>query len=521
MFTYSFSQAYNSIHNITRKTQAAMQNGAVNPQLSYDFAYSYPAPGSAHPHGPPAIGPITITNDADGNQTNTLDTGTSDQSEYLYDEENRLSCANKGPQVPSPSCNAQGNTSFIYNHAGVRKVKTQSSPTIYPNQYYTDFGGGSGNQFKHIFIGSERILTKKARIAPDRQHWYYHADHLGSTAMVTNENDQLVDALHYFPFGEVWLEERPSSLPAGYFFTAKEFDPETGFYDFGARYLDPRFSKWMTADPAVGSYLPGAGAAVASQSPALANSWRGHPDLPGLGGVFYPRNLSMYAYAGNGPLNYIDPTGRQMWMSNYERGEYLRCKGMCHGYNFDPDKVRETTPEENALLMSATDLLTFGLTVGVRSVGSLLFREAVVTGETTATVTAKTVHAELAAARRASGDFDLVNTPLVDSHGVAIEVPKRVNLTTGTPSGSAVQVARPDAVRFENKLILDDKPLGRAIAKDRQEIIRFIEAYKRSRGELPSTIAIQRYNPATGQPVVTELYKPSDFLPPPQVPPSR
>jgi len=73
------------------------------------------------------------------------------------------------------------------------------------------------------------ILTKKPRIAPDREHWYYHEDHLHSTAMVTNEKSQLVDAIHYFPYGEVWLEERPSSLPADYFFTAKEFDPETGF----------------------------------------------------------------------------------------------------------------------------------------------------------------------------------------------------------------------------------------------------------------------------------------------------
>ena len=82
-----------------------------------------------------------------------------------------------------------------------------ASPTFYPNPYYTNFGGGSGNQFKHIFIGSERILTKKTRIAPDRKHWYYHPDHLGSTAMVTNQNSQMVDAVHYFPFGEVWFEE--------------------------------------------------------------------------------------------------------------------------------------------------------------------------------------------------------------------------------------------------------------------------------------------------------------------------
>ncbi|MBO0879585.1 MAG: hypothetical protein J2P17_04285, partial [Mycobacterium sp.] len=285
--TYTFSLSYDSIHNITHKTQNALQSGAVNPQTTYDWAYTYPAPGSAHPHSPTAIGPFTISNDADGNQINTLGTGTSDQSQYQYDEENRLSCANKGPQTPSPSCNAQGDTQFIYDYAGERKVKDASSPTIYPNQYYTDFGGGSGNQFKHVFIGSERILTKKARIAPDRQHWYYHTDHLRSTGMVTNENSDIVDAVHYFPFGEVWLEEVPSSLPVDYFFTGKELDQETGFYNFAARYLDPRFSKWMTADPALGDYLAGQ-----------------------AGGVSTPANLSLYAYGRNSPVVYVDPNGR-------------------------------------------------------------------------------------------------------------------------------------------------------------------------------------------------------------------
>ena len=76
-------------------------------RTTYDFAYSYPAPGSARPHAPTAIGPFTISNDANGNQTRTLATGTSDQSQYLFDEENRLACANEGPQAPSPSCDAQ------------------------------------------------------------------------------------------------------------------------------------------------------------------------------------------------------------------------------------------------------------------------------------------------------------------------------------------------------------------------------------------------------------------------------
>jgi hypothetical protein len=192
-FTYSFSQSYDSIHNITNKTQTAMQDTAVNPQLTYNNAYTYPAPGSAHPHSPTAIGEFNLTTDANGNQITTQDTKTSDVNQYLFDEENRLSCANKGPQMPSPSCDAGGLIDFVYDHAGVRKVKQAATPTIYPNQYYTDFGGGSGNQFKHIFIGKERILTKKTRIAPDREHWFYHGDHLDSTAMVTNEkNDSAV-----------------------------------------------------------------------------------------------------------------------------------------------------------------------------------------------------------------------------------------------------------------------------------------------------------------------------------------
>jgi uncharacterized protein RhaS with RHS repeats len=126
---------------------------------------------------------------------------------------------------------------IIYDHAGVRKRKDSSQPTFYPNQYLTDIGGGAGGQFKHIFLGSLRILTMKVIPPPDKQQWYYHPDHLGSTSIVTNENGQLAEHTHYFPYGEVWLQER-SSTPVPYLFSAKEFDPETGLYDFGARYLN-------------------------------------------------------------------------------------------------------------------------------------------------------------------------------------------------------------------------------------------------------------------------------------------
>jgi hypothetical protein len=142
--------------------------------------------------------------------------------------------------------------------------------------------------------------------------------------------------------------------------------------------------------------------------------------------------------------------------------------------------------------------------------------QAATKGETAATATGKEIHKQLAAERRASGQYDLVNQPIANEAGEAIQVTKRVDLKTGKPDPeSGYQTANPDAVDFDRGLILDDKPMGRPIAKDRQEIIRFIRAYEQSQGQLPRTIAIQRYDPLTGRPVMTELFKPSDFLPKP------
>lgn len=135
-----------------------------------------------------------------------------------------------------------------------------------------------------------------------------------------------------------------------------------------------------------------------------------------------------------------------------------------------------------------------------------------VSGETSATATGKAYHAERAESRRGSGDFDLVNQPLRDIEGNPVLVSKRVDLSSGEPvTSSGEQLARPDAVNLSKRLVVDDKPLGRPIAKDQQEIMRFVRAFEESQGHPPSTIAIERYDPKTGQPVVTELYKPSDF----------
>ena len=56
------------------------------------------------------------------------------------------------------------------------------------------------------------------------------------------------------------------------------------------RYLDPRTSRWLSADPALGEYMTGSSV--------------------GEGGIYNQVNFNLYHYAGNNPVKYIDPTGK-------------------------------------------------------------------------------------------------------------------------------------------------------------------------------------------------------------------
>jgi RHS repeat-associated protein len=194
------------------------------------------------------------------------------------------------------------------------KVKT---PRKYapPHYKYTDddlLSDRSGNNSKHVFLGDTRIATKvvsasgSTAAAETVRQYYYHSDHLGSAQLITDYRGEEYERLEYTPYGELWIEKAAavSVLDIPYRFTGKERDEETGLYYYGARYLDPKTSRWLSGDPALGEYVPSA--------PVNDEAKKRNGSLPGQGGVFNYVNLHVYHYAGNNPVKYVDPDGRLM-----------------------------------------------------------------------------------------------------------------------------------------------------------------------------------------------------------------
>ena len=99
------------------------------------------------------------------------------------------------------------------------------------------------------------------------------------------------------PAGELWEEDVTEELnKIPYRFTSKEYDEETGYYYYGARYYSGRHSRWLSADPAGGELInpmkkDEEGKLVAKQNYSIIEG------------------LHWYSYTSNNPVKYVDPTG--------------------------------------------------------------------------------------------------------------------------------------------------------------------------------------------------------------------
>lgn len=166
---------------------------------------------------------------------------------------------------------------------------TNTNEYVLPPQ--PDLSGNSQASFpawrqEHVSADQARAgygIVDSLSLPTEILQYFYHSDHLGSTAYITDRNGEISQFANYTPFGELFVEEQQLQEEGrqAYLFNGKELDRETGLYYYGARYYDPTASLWLSVDP-------------------MANKYPG---------------WSPFNYTMQNPVKFVDPDGKQSELS--------------------------------------------------------------------------------------------------------------------------------------------------------------------------------------------------------------
>ncbi len=216
--------------------------------------FIYPAGTAPRPHAPTALGAQAISYDANGNMTG-------DGARTLFwDEANRLK------QVDVAASGAS--IHLTYGPDGARARKTAPTKvTRYASAdiEFTGINASDWTRYPHMNVKVEGGTT-----------YWLHRDHLSSVRFVTTSSGNLAESTAYASYGE--RTNQAMTTAKGYI--GERHDPETGLIYLNARYMDPKFGRFISPD-----------------------DW--DPIKDGVG-------TNRYAYAENDPVNKSDPNGHNV-----------------------------------------------------------------------------------------------------------------------------------------------------------------------------------------------------------------
>ncbi|WP_263415228.1 RHS repeat domain-containing protein [Terriglobus albidus] len=183
----------------------------------------------------------------------------------------------------SGNYNSTNSTSYTVDAYGRRVAKYYGGQL--QRIYLYDIDGnpvsemdGSGNWLQmNVRVNGQFLAEYKGN-----DTYFIHVDHLGSVRAQSSSNGTQTESCSNFPFGDGLT---CSASSAGYHFTGKERDPESGLDYFGARYFGSTMGRFISPD------------------------WASRPEAVPYSSLANPQTLNLYAYLGNNPLTGVDPDG--------------------------------------------------------------------------------------------------------------------------------------------------------------------------------------------------------------------
>ena len=256
--------AYDTIGNILTKSDVG--------------TYTYPAAGQPFPHAVSSIsGSVintTFSYDANGNLTSgnglSLTYASFNKPETITRGSALISFAHDTEHQRFKQISSAGETLYLAD-AGVMAERLAGS-------------GGVTQWTNYLFAGSEMIGMRVDRSDATTYTRYFHKDHLGSIATITDETGAVVERLSYDAWGKRRFPNGQDD-PTGSIssqttrgFTGQEELADVGLVHMNGRVYDPLLGRFGTPDPT-------------TENPFSTQGW------------------NRYSYVGNSPLNFTDPSG--------------------------------------------------------------------------------------------------------------------------------------------------------------------------------------------------------------------
>ena len=275
--------------DLSRLTRASTTQATSSPYLrSYTYnplgnitssdlgTYTYAGTGYTNPHAVTSVASSTYTYDNNGNQTS------GGGLTNTWDYQNRI----------TQTVNNGTTTYYTYDHTGARVEKGNGiATTTYVSKLY-DVEGAKIN--KHIYSGDTLVATIETDGASTTTN-YIHADHLGGTNVVTDEEGGMVQVLDYYPYGSIRIDDKTTEFTERSKFTGHELDEDTGLYYMKARYQNPEVGRFVSQDPAF----------LSLGTPGFEQKYNRTLEQH----LKNPQYLNSYSYAVNNPLRMTDESG--------------------------------------------------------------------------------------------------------------------------------------------------------------------------------------------------------------------